>query len=31
MEKWERILQTQMSSNPPRLSVDEAIIIYDES
>lgn len=31
MEKWKKILQKQTSSNPPRLSVDEAIIIYEDA
>ena len=28
---WQEILESQLSDNPPRLSVEEATILYDES
>ena len=28
---WQEILETQLSDNPPRLSVEEATILYDEA
>ncbi|MEL0336304.1 MAG: CofH family radical SAM protein, partial [Euryarchaeota archaeon] len=31
MAAWQEILESQLSDNPPRLSVEEATILYDES
>ena len=31
MERWQKILQKQTSNSPQRLSVEEAIIIYNEA
>ena len=28
---WQEILESQLSDNPPRLSVEEATILYDQS
>ena len=28
---WQEILESQLGDNPPRLSVEEATILYDEA
>lgn len=31
MNDWQEIIRTQMSDSPPRLSVDEAVILYEQA
>ena len=31
MATWQEILESQLSDKPPRLSVEEATILYDEA